>query len=551
MYGEKPNLNFVKTFLCVAYSFVEKQLRKKLDKNSRRGIFLGTSENSKAYLIRIESEGKFKVQKSRNVSFDESKFYFEKKIENDEGERVGDVVFFGEVLENILKSAKEALADPDWQEAMKKEFESLEKNKVWELVRSRGEKPIGSRWHFALKYGPNGEISRFKARFVAKGFSQVEGRDFHETYSPTAKMSTIRIVLSLAVQNRYQLRKLDIKTAYLNAKLDEELLMNKPEGFEKFDEEGKPLVCLLKKSLYGLKQSGRNWHRTLKSYLEELGFEKSAFDECLFVRRIEGVIEGLICLLVDYIVVCGADKNFCSWFESNISEKFEISEIGELKWFLGMKIDYSGNKISISQEKFVEKLISRFRMTEAKPWKAGKSCLRYLLGTKNLPLVYRRDKALNLVSYSDADWAGTIDNRRSTSGYCFKLSDNSGVISWSSRLQRCVSTSTAEAEHNAVVETVKGGIHLQGILSDLGIICNRLLEVFVDNQACIALSKHSMNHGKTKHFAIKLHFLRELVEQKKVTITFLPKANMPADALTKNLGKCKTAFFRDILLGTT
>ena len=116
---------------------------------------------------------------------------------------------------------------------------------------------------------------------------------------------------------------------------------------------------------------------------------------------------------------------------------------------------------------------------------------------------------MNLVSYSDADWAGNIDNRRSTSGYCFKLSDNSGVFSWSNRLQRCVSTSTAEAEHNGVVETVKEGIHLQCILSDLGIICNRLLEVFVDNQACIALSKHSMNHGKTKHFAIKLHFLRE------------------------------------------
>ena len=129
---------------------------------------------------------------------------------------------------------------------------------------------------------------------------------------------------------------------------------------------------------------------------------------------------------------------------------------------------------------------------------------------------------LNLVSFSDAAWAGNIDKRRSTSGYCFKLSDNSGVISWSSRLQRCISTSTAEAEHNAVVETVKVGIHLQGILGDLGIICNRTLEVFVDNQACIALSKHSMNHGKTKHFAIKLHFLRELVEQEWVTL--------PADA---------------------
>ena len=327
----------------------------------------------------------------------------------------------------------------------------------------------------------------------------------------------------------------------------------------------------------------------------------------MFVRRIEGEIEGLICLWIDDKVVCGADKNFCSLFENNISEKIEISEISDLEWFLGMKIDYSGNEIRMSQEKYVEKLISRFRMTEARPitfpfgenekltkkdcplegsieqenikktcdyrglvgclnylalssrpdicfaanllsffvekhWKAGKNCLRYLLGTKSLPLVYKRDKDSNLVSYSDADWAGNIDNRRSTPGYCFKFSDKSGVISWSSRLQRCVSASTAEEEHNAVVETVKEGIHLQGILSDLGIICNRPLEVFVDNQACIALSKHSRNHGKTKQFAIKLHFLQELIEQEKVTLTFLATANMPADALTKNLGRCKLHF---------
>ena len=142
---------------------------------------------------------------------------------------------------------------------MKKDFDSLEK-KVWELVRIRGEKPIGSRWHFTLKYGPNGEIFRFKASFVAKSLNQLEGMDFHEIYSPTTKMSIIRIVLNLAVQNRYELRQLDIKTAYLNAKLDEDFLMKQPEGFDKFDEEGKPLVFLLKKSFYELKKSGRNWH---------------------------------------------------------------------------------------------------------------------------------------------------------------------------------------------------------------------------------------------------------------------------------------------------
>ena len=308
-------------------------------------------------------------------------------------------------------------------------------------------------------------------------------------------------------------------------------------------------------------------------------------------------------------------KNFCCWFDNNISENFEISEISDLKWFLGIKIGYSGNEIGINQEKYVEKMLSRFKMTKSIPitttlgenekltkkdcplkcsieqenvkkcdyrefvgclnylalssrpdiqfaanllssflenpgekhWKAGKNCIRYLLGTKSLTLVYRSDKTLNLISFSDADWAENIDNRRSTSGYCFKLGDNSGVISRSSAFCNFNSRSKTQC----CCRNSQGRNSFTGHISDLGIICNRHLEVFVDNQACIALSKHSMKHGKTKHFAIKLHFLRELIEQKEVTLTFLPPANMPADALTKNLGRCKTASFRYILLGTT
>ena len=153
---------------------------------------------------------------------------------------------------------------------------------VWSLVKS-DEEPVGSRWHFALKLGPDGDICRYKARFVAKGFSQVFGKDFNETYSPNTRLSTIRFWMSLAISNDYQLKQMDIKTAFLNAPIEEDVVIKQPEGFELLDENGKPFVSKLKKSLYGLKQSGRNWFLTLKAFLITLSFVNSFHDECLFI----------------------------------------------------------------------------------------------------------------------------------------------------------------------------------------------------------------------------------------------------------------------------
>ena len=141
---------------------------------------------------------------------------------------------------------------------MKDEYNSLSENKVWDLVEDNGAKVVGSRWHFGVKYGPTGEISRFKARFVPEDYSQVLGKDFHETYSPPTRLSTIRLNVSLSVQKGSKIRQMHIKTAYLNAPIAEEIYMKQPEGFEQLDNKGKPLICLMKKSLYGLKQSVRN-----------------------------------------------------------------------------------------------------------------------------------------------------------------------------------------------------------------------------------------------------------------------------------------------------
>ena len=235
MYGEKPNLSFMKVFGCVAYPFIEKQFRNKIDRKAKKRIFLGQALDSRSFLIGIENDrGELKVQKSRNARFNENNYCFgvngQASLEHEVNKEMSEIVFLSEIVDqNLLpKNAKEALENENWRKAMQDEYNSLSENKVWDLVEDNEAKVVGSRWHFGVKYGPTGEISRFKAMFVAKGYSQVIGKDFHETYSPTTRLSTIRLIVSLSVQKGSKIRQMDIKTAYLNAPIAEEIYMKQP-----------------------------------------------------------------------------------------------------------------------------------------------------------------------------------------------------------------------------------------------------------------------------------------------------------------------------------
>ena len=308
-------------------------------------------------MIGFEDEkGELKIRNSRNVRFNENEFYFKQKktqkLVADIDNHSNEVSFLSQLAIDPLlpKNVDDALQNPNWFEAMKNEYDSLLENNVWSLVKSDG-KPEGSRWHFALKFGPDGDICRYEARFVAKGFSQVFGKDFWETYSPTTRLSTIRILMSLAISKNYQLIQMDIKTAYLNAPIEEDVVIKQPEGFELLDEDGKPFVCKLKKSLYGLKQYGRNWFLTLKAFLITLRFVNSFHDECLFIKKQEEKIVEILCLWVDDLIICGLSENFCDWFYAEISMKFKISDYSEMTWFLGMRIERFSSEIKIRQEK--------------------------------------------------------------------------------------------------------------------------------------------------------------------------------------------------------
>jgi hypothetical protein len=519
----------------------------------------------------------------------------------------------------VPTNVQEAMQDPNWKQAMTDEYQSLNKNGVWSLTSlPNGRKAIGGRWHFVIKHGPNGEVVKYKARYVAKGFTQVYGRDYQETYSPTVKLSTIRCLLACAAQLQCGVQQMDIKTAYLNAEIDEEIYMRQPEGFTKTGKQGQQLVCKLHKSIYGLKQSGRNWYHTISSYLYSLGFNPSINGPCLFVK-VTGGTYYYVCIWVDDIIYFSVDPNFVNEFKEQIEKRFTISDLTPLHWFLGMKLECTPGRIEVSQRQYVDALLHKFGMQDCKAvsttiaekrqltktdcpkdgseeqvemkdldyrglvgslnylattsrpdvafvahslssylenpgrehWTAGKHVLRYLQGTKDFKLVFQHDPdGLVLRGYADADYAGHIDTRRSTSGHCFSLQRGSGCVSWSSKLQSTVATSTAEAELNAAMAAAQEAVHLQELLSSMGYPQQPPTRINVDNQACIAITRNPVQQTKTKHYAIKLHYTRELVLGGTIDLVYVPTDENNADVFTKGLGKTKTLKFTQAVTGT-
>jgi len=193
---------------------------------------------------------------------------------------------------------------------------------------------VGGKWVFAVKTGPNGEESH-KARYVAKGYSQIAEIDYQETFAPTARMSSVRMLMQRAVQNNMITHQMDVKTAYLNAPIDCDIYMEQPEGFKKVGKNGEKLVCKLKKSLYGLKQSGRNWNNMLHTFLCSENFSQSHDDPCVYIRNSD--TEGCVILIVwvDDIIISTTSSKLLESVKESLCQKFKMKDLGELSWFLG------------------------------------------------------------------------------------------------------------------------------------------------------------------------------------------------------------------------
>lgn len=495
-----------------------------------------------------------------------------------------------------VAEAKSSPNKVKWAEAMEREMESLQSNEVWELVEPPpNQRVIGSKWVFKRKVDADGVVERYKARLVAQGCTQKFGFDYEETFSPVLRFESVRSVIALGAQHKLQLHQMDVSTAFLHGELTEEVYMKQPEGF--IEQGNEHLVCHLNRSIYGLKQSPRCWNHALDSRLKEMGFKQTSGDPCLYVHLDSEGEMFLVAVYVDDIVLGGRSEAKMNAVKEELSHRFEMKDLGPLHHFLGVKVIQNRDTgvVWIGQPVYTRKILQRYGMQDSKPistpvnpdiklvaseeaddvcnqqryqavvgsllylstktrpdiayavscvarfcarptkehWTAVKRILRYLKGTSNFGLIYKEDTPTTIIGYSDADWAGDVGDRKSTSGYMFFL--GGAAISWRSSKQTCVALSTAEAEYVALSAAAQEAIWLQQLASDLLNQSIRETTILEDNQSTICLTKNPQVHGRTKHIDIKYHFIRDMVEAGRIKLTYCASEDMVADMLTKGL----------------
>ena len=265
------------------------------------------------------------------------------------------------------RSARTALKDNNWCTAMQSEMSSLYRNDTWELVpRPVNKNIVGSRWVFKVKPKPDGTVDRYKARLVAQGFSQVQGLDYSEVFSPVVRYAGFRSLLAFANVNDLEVHQMDVTTAFLHGELDHEIYMEQPEGF--VDEANPTHVCKLKKSLYGLKQSARLWNSTLTQHLLSDGYKKSSADECIFIKT-AGKNFVILAVYVDDVIPVSNNTQMMEEEKLKLMKKFEMVDKGPIHYVLGMVInrDRESRTLTISQPEYLRSILARFNMDNCNP----------------------------------------------------------------------------------------------------------------------------------------------------------------------------------------
>ncbi|BBH06313.1 hypothetical protein Prudu_017933 [Prunus dulcis] len=397
---------------------------------------------------------------------------------------------------------KQALGHPAWKQAMTEEIQALDQQGTWTLVPSPPNTNIvGCKWIFKIKKNADGTISRYKARLVAQGFSQEYGLDYEETFSPVVRHTTVRLIL-------VGITAAGCEKCFSHGELQEEVFMKQPQGF--VDSQYPNHVCKLQKSLYGLKQAPRAWNAKFTGYLPTLGFSVSHSDPSLFVKKTEVAVVILL-LYVDDIIITGSDPSLVTSVIQALSEVFELKDLGKLKYFLGLEVQYhSGGKYLSIKPNMLE--ISSKRHL----WNM------YLQGTLQFGVTFSPGSMV-LSGYCDADWAGDPNTRRSTTGYVVFLGSN--PISWSSKKQASVSRSSTEAEYRALAHCAADISWIRQVLCDLHMIVPEAPLLHSDNLSALALSANPVFHSRIKHLDVDFHFIRERVQSKDLIVNMFLQMN--------------------------
>ncbi|GMI77806.1 hypothetical protein HRI_001449800 [Hibiscus trionum] len=589
----KPTVSHLKVFGCVCYVFVPDHQRSKFDKKAIRCIFVGYDDARKEKVSEDNKEGEAPApdpSKERDSSTSKDKSPWKtgvhqftskelrpSQIEADEpvqeirrstrqrqpNPRYANAALVDESIPIEPANYEEAARSPKWKKAMEEEIEALNNNQTWDLVpKPKDVMPISCKWVYKVKTRPDNSIERYKARLVARGFSQQYGIDYEETFSPVAKITTVRVLLALAANKSWKLWQMDVKNAFLHGELDKDIYMEQPRGFE--SKSHPEHVCKLKKALYGLKQAPRAWYGKIGDYYEET--ERT---------------------------------------RKNLSIRFHMKELGELKHFLGLEVEHMKEGIFLGQQKYAKDLLQRYGMLDCKPIStpmdpniklqidegkdledttmyrqlvgsliyltlsrpdityavgvasrymsnpkkphldAVRRILRYVKGTINFGILYKKVKECQMIGYCDADYAGDHSTRRSTTGYIFSL--GSGAISWCSKRQPTVSLSSTEAEYRSAASAAQESTWLKQLMEDLHQPTDYQVRLLCDNLSAIRLAENPVFHARTKHIEVHHHYIREKVLEGEIRMEPTKTDEQVADIFTKSLSKPKFEKFREVL----
>ena len=496
-----------------------------------------------------------------------------------------------------LREAKESSEWPEWKRAIEVELDQLRRMGTWVLVdKPEGAVPIKNKFVFAKKRDKEGIVIKHKARLVAKGCAQRPGFDYLETHSPVVRLETIRAILAIAQTRKLFIQQMDIKGAYLNGKLKERVYMCQPEGYE----DGTERVCLLIKTLYGLKQAGREWNIEFDTKLRRRGYARLRCDPCVYIWRVNDDF-AIITVWVDDLLIFTTTVDLMTKAKSDISTEWEVTDLGEPSKIVGIEISRTEDSIAISQKKYIEHILTKEGMKRSNavstpldpnipliPNPEGnignrsnsfarllgelqylanatrpdityavnrlasytanpslqhvtalKRILRYLSGTRDLGIIYKTlPHQVNFFhGFADAAYKNH-DDLKSTTGYVFFAGD--GAITWSSKKQTTKALLSTEAEYVALLEAAREACWLRHLYGELGLFDEATPTLIRgDNEGAIAMTKNPMYHQRSKHIDLRVHWIRDLVRDNILTIESCRDPDQTADVLTKALPRPK------------
>jgi len=527
-------------------------------------------------------------------------------------------------VESIMKAKnifeprtyKEAMECPDaeeWKESIQTEVNTLLANNTFEVVERvnvpSGRRIVKSKWVFKVKCDNQGNFLSRKTRLVAKGFTEVPGVDYFEVFHPVGKGVTFRLLCAKAACNKLTLYHVDIKGAFLHSTLQEEIYMQLPEGTG-FEKGNTPCIVKLRKSLYGLKQAGRDWYCAHSRVLMELGFQRSRVDPCLFHHNARNI---WLHMYVDDDLLA-VETKMCDfeWFATELSKHFQVGSASIAQHYLGIRIQQQGRVVKLDQQAAIEDLLSKYGMDSAKSvstpsvpgirlgklkeeeqvtqapyrnlvgallylsmhtrpdivyavselachcsrpgeehWVAAKRVLRYLQGTRSRGLVFDGSKGMKLHAAADSDWAGgwkdTDIGTKSTSGYVISIAGS--VISGRSKRQSTTALSSCEAEYISLALAAQEVVHCRQLLCDLDASQQEPTTLLCDNIAAGELTRSETHQQRSKHIAIRYHFIRECVKRNEIKVEWCPGQDNCADMFTKPLGRIAFQRHANTLLG--